>query len=525
MKLCAGIGGRRWRRGAARERDAAWRTATNPTRLPSPDSSYKALKKLLKNCAAGVAGTASAAPGAGHPFAAALDAAVAAVDAVFHAEAIAILAAYDRTWGESVGLVARLKLWRFGASPAERSALALRAAWCRRFARVNTVGLRKIVKKYAKASGDPASGDLLQSYWHSAGDGGAGGRGSARAAPARGGAFLTSPLLTELRAVEALLVPPEEWAPTPPTPPPPPPRARRPGKEPAPREAFASPPPLPARAAPSDDDALFEDDDGDDDDTDGVEVGGVEGGASGSTGAGPSSAAAPLLPPALSRLRRASASMLTASAMDAAKSDGAGGGGSSGSEGGGTPRRQPRPRSPLSPEPAPFGALTAKRFVSWAPSPTPSSAGADSLLAPAGGSRSSSIADAAALDATLRCPICLDFMYRPLGLACGHAFCTECALRAVGAGGAVGSLRALLGSVDPDEACPECRRPAAFVGARAMRETGALVRARHPGLWAAKRDEARERAAARRVIAERRRLRGRRATPMDVLRPGSMDEY
>ena len=116
-------------------------------------------------------------------------------------------------------------------------------------------------------------------------------------------------------------------------------------------------------------------------------------------------------------------------------------------------------------------------------------------------------------------------MYRPLGLACGHAFCTECALRAVGHGGDVGSLRAVLGALDEDEACPECRRPAAFAAAHAMRETGALVRARHWGAWMARRDEARERDAALRTVLEARRLTGRPATPLDVLRPGCMDEY
>ena len=129
------------------------------------------------------------------------------------------------------------------------------------------------------------------------------------------------------------------------------------------------------------------------------------------------------------------------------------------------------------------------------------------------------------IDAALRCPICLDVMYRPLGLSCGHAFCAECAFRAVGSGGCVGPLEALLGSVHPGEPCPECRRPDAFVGARAMRVTGALARARHAAAWREKRDEARERVAARRRILETRRLSGRAPTALDVLRPGEMEEY
>ena len=69
--------------------------------------------------------------------------------------------------------------------------IALQAAWCRRYARVNTVGLRKIVKKYGKLCGDPRSADLLQTFWS-----------GERAAMA---GFLTSPLLTELRAAQSLL--------------------------------------------------------------------------------------------------------------------------------------------------------------------------------------------------------------------------------------------------------------------------------------------------------------------------------
>ena len=138
---------------------------------------------------------------------------------------------------------------------------------------------------------------------------------------------------------------------------------------------------------------------------------------------------------------------------------------------------------------------------------------------------SSSLSALLEIDAALRCPICLDVMYRPLGLSCGHAFCAECAFRAVGRGGGVGSLPALLDSVHPGEPCPECRRPDAFVGARAMRVTGALAKVRHARAWAEKRDEARERGAARRRIVERRRLRGRAPTALDVLRPGEMEEY
>ena len=77
-------------------------------------------------------------------------------------------------------------------SLAATRAIAARAAWVRRYARANTVGLRKIVKKYGKMCGDPDAGRLLQAFW--AGD-----------APRARTGFLTSPLVAELRVLEVLL--------------------------------------------------------------------------------------------------------------------------------------------------------------------------------------------------------------------------------------------------------------------------------------------------------------------------------
>jgi hypothetical protein len=133
-------------------------------------------------------------------------------------------------------------------------------------------------------------------------------------------------------------------------------------------------------------------------------------------------------------------------------------------------------------------------------------------------------AAAAAISPHLRCAICLDVLFRPLGLACGHAFCADCALAAVGQGRAVGTLAARLAALDRDTPCPGCRRPGAFRAAVPMVDTSALARLRHPRQWAERRAEAGARARLLRRALDRRAARaarragGRGVTPFDILR-------
>ncbi|KAK9854191.1 hypothetical protein WJX84_011566 [Apatococcus fuscideae] len=79
-----------------------------------------------------------------------------------------------------------------------------------------------------------------------------------------------------------------------------------------------------------------------------------------------------------------------------------------------------------------------------------------------------------------RCPICLELMYRPLGLACGHKFCAPCAFKAAGMGNAVGSMRALLHYTPPLTPCPECRRPGMYAHAKELESVGQLIKFRWP---------------------------------------------
>jgi len=531
-------------------------------------------------------------------------------------------------------------------------AIAARAAWGRRYARANMVGLRKIVKKYGKMCGDPDAGRLLQAFW----------AGDAEA----GTGFLTSPLVAELRVVEVLLshdravtlgggahggvgtehaVPPADQAATdgvapadelaapapphlitppaaagvdsprlpPPAPPPedaaaaaaaaarraskgksplifppvpsePPsdesdsdggglPRGRprptltgpgRPGPALTHRGALAPPPLASAWAEPAGgttsaaaaaaiergvgvvpfcpDEALFEDDDDDDedeeDDGDGEEA--AEAGAKGtawymagrpmgwsqattaslagrSPPRGPASPTTPALslintlisPPPSSAGGRGASSAASGSRRAAARG----------------PRHLPRTADAAAlDEVLDADAVPSARALSVGSSAASGVASPGQQPPPPASAVSAATAAVRPIAPHLRCPICLDALFRPLGLGCGHCFCTDCALAAVGQGNAVGSLRARLSALDKAAPCPGCRRPGAFIGAVLMLHTSSLVRLRHPKAWAERRAEAVVRARQQRRALDRRaerltrRWQGRGVTPFDILR-------
>uniref|UniRef100_A0A1D2AFC5 RING-type E3 ubiquitin transferase n=2 Tax=Auxenochlorella protothecoides TaxID=3075 RepID=A0A1D2AFC5_AUXPR len=128
---------------------------------------------------------------------------------------------------------------------------------------------------------------------------------------------------------------------------------------------------------------------------------------------------------------------------------------------------------------------------------------------PAPGAARSSGGDAARprtrfREADLACPICLEVMYKPVGLVCGHKFCKRCVLEAAGFGRAMGTFSSIVSHVPRRSVCPECRQPDVYRGAVSLREVGKLIAARHPQAWAERRreDRERERAAADRMLNE-----------------------
>eukprot|EP00884_Botryococcus_braunii_P017561 jgi/Botrbrau1/4489/Bobra.0220s0023.1 len=113
-----------------------------------------------------------------------------------------------------------------------------------------------------------------------------------------------------------------------------------------------------------------------------------------------------------------------------------------------------------------------------------------------------------------KCPICLEPMYHPIGLSCGHTFCADCAFCAVGKAYSLGTVRAIMMNV-PDEAmCPECRKPGVFHHAREMKGLGRVIKTKYPEAWAAKREEMKEKTARLRELLAR-----QRAAELGVFRP------
>jgi hypothetical protein len=90
-------------------------------------------------------------------------------------------------------------------------------------------------------------------------------------------------------------------------------------------------------------------------------------------------------------------------------------------------------------------------------------------------------------DDELRCPICLEIMYKPVGLGCGHKFCKSCALEAAGFGKVVGAFRNIITYIPARVSCPQCRQKQVYKGAVSLKELSSLIKDRYPKEWASRR--------------------------------------
>ncbi|KAK9815430.1 hypothetical protein WJX72_003572 [[Myrmecia] bisecta] len=111
---------------------------------------------------------------------------------------------------------------------------------------------------------------------------------------------------------------------------------------------------------------------------------------------------------------------------------------------------------------------------------------------------------------TFRCSICLDLLYKPLGLTCGHVFCTPCALGAAGMRNALGTTHAILQHIKPRAACPECRRTGVYLEAVQLKRAGQLIQKRWPEDFAKREEEENAR-----LADMRRKLQEQRAAAND----------
>uniref|UniRef100_A0A453LPY4 RING-type domain-containing protein n=1 Tax=Aegilops tauschii subsp. strangulata TaxID=200361 RepID=A0A453LPY4_AEGTS len=76
-------------------------------------------------------------------------------------------------------------------------------------------------------------------------------------------------------------------------------------------------------------------------------------------------------------------------------------------------------------------------------------------------------------DYSLTCPICLDTLFNPYALSCGHLFCKGCACGAA-------SVYIFQGvrSAPPEAKCPVCREVGVFAHAVHMNELDLLIKTR-----------------------------------------------
>lgn len=97
-----------------------------------------------------------------------------------------------------------------------------------------------------------------------------------------------------------------------------------------------------------------------------------------------------------------------------------------------------------------------------------------------------------ALKESQKCPICLDVLYKPVGLACGHKFCHNCLFKAVIPGLALTSAGGLLDVVPPFSRCPQCRQMGVFGNAASLPALADFLKEQFPEYWRERGEEERE---------------------------------
>ncbi|KAL3532208.1 hypothetical protein ACH5RR_005729 [Cinchona calisaya] len=88
------------------------------------------------------------------------------------------------------------------------------------------------------------------------------------------------------------------------------------------------------------------------------------------------------------------------------------------------------------------------------------------------------LSDLVKLEYDLTCPICLEIVFNPYALSCGHLFCKSCVCTAA-------SVMIFQGpkTASPDSKCPVCREPGVYANAVHMIELDLLLKKRCKEYW------------------------------------------
>ncbi|KAH9565863.1 hypothetical protein CY35_04G099600 [Sphagnum magellanicum] len=91
---------------------------------------------------------------------------------------------------------------------------------------------------------------------------------------------------------------------------------------------------------------------------------------------------------------------------------------------------------------------------------------------------SCNLLDSVKLDINLTCSICLDMLFDPVALGCGHLFCNSCACSAASVAPFLGAKAARRSAQ-----CPLCRQRGVYADAVRLNELAILVSDRFNGYW------------------------------------------
>lgn len=93
------------------------------------------------------------------------------------------------------------------------------------------------------------------------------------------------------------------------------------------------------------------------------------------------------------------------------------------------------------------------------------------------------------------CQGCLNILYCPFGLKCGHELCKICALRCAGMATALGDPVKLLANCPKQAKCPECQQQGMFEGIIYLNQVDQMVRERFPVQWLGRQADDKQRTA------------------------------